>query len=299
MVEEYVPDFVVVGHVAIDTNRFPHGVIESILGGAPTYTGLALAALSKRVGIVSKVGVDFTEQFPPIYRKLGIDTEGLMVSGEHTTAFENIYDESGNRRQFCRHIAPPIAPDDIPESYRRAKGFYVSPLLNEISPETLEALAERSTVVMDPQGLFRRVEADGSVSIRRDVDLRPYLKHVDVVKVGKEEAKLIMDSPKELLERLCGMGPVVAVLTRGEEPVIMMHNGEMHTINTLRVKAVDVTGAGDVFGGAFMVRYLETRNPVESARYACAAAGLKIRYRGPIGFPSDKEILESMRRGTG
>jgi len=294
MAEEYIPDFVVMGHIAVDTNKFPQGVIESILGGAPTYTGLALAALGRSVGIVSKVGVDFTEMFPPIYSKLGLDTEGLIVSGEHTTAFENIYDERGNRRQFCRHIAPPIRPDDIPHAYRRAKGFYVSPLLDEISPETLGAIAGKTMVVMDPQGLFRRVESDGTVSIRRDVDLRPYLENVDVVKVGKEEARLMMESPADLLRKLLGMGPRVAILTRGEDPVTVMWEGRMETVETLRVNAADVTGAGDVFGGAFMLRYLETSEPVESVRFACAAAGLKIRYRGPTGFPSYRELMSAI-----
>jgi len=298
MAGEYVPDFIVVGHVAVDTNRFPQGVIESILGGAPTYTGLALAALGRKVGIVSKVGVDFTELFPPIYGKLGLDTEGLMVAGEHTTAFENTYDNIGNRRQFCRHIAPPITSDDLPNSYRKARGFYVSPLLNEISPETLRAIPESSVVVMDPQGLFRRVEPDGSVSIKRDVDLTPYLEHVDVVKVGKDEAKLIMDNPEQLLRKLCEVGPEVAILTRGGEPVFVMWEGEMHTVQTLRVKAVDVTGAGDVFGGAFMLRYAESSDPVEAAKFACTAAGLKIRFKGPTGFPSTDQVLEAMKKGS-
>ncbi|MEM2877950.1 MAG: PfkB family carbohydrate kinase [Candidatus Hadarchaeales archaeon] len=299
MVEEYVPDYVVMGHIAIDTNRFPQGVIESMLGGAPTYTGFALASMGRKVGVVSKVGVDFTEMFPPIYGKLGVDTEGLLVSGEHTTAFENIYDERGNRRQFCRHIAPPLNPEDIPSSYLRAKGFYISPLLNEVPPETLRALAKKTMIIMDPQGLFRRVEPDGSVSIRKDVDLKPYLENVDVVKIGKDEAKLVMDNPEYLLKKLCSMGPGVAILTMGEDPVFLFHDGKMHTINTLKVNPTDVTGAGDVFGGAFMVRYAETRDPVASARFACAAAGLKIRYRGPTGFPSYSEAINAVSAVAG
>ena len=294
MRENGAPTIVIIGHVAIDTNKFSQGMIESAIGGAPTYAGLALVALRKKVGVVAKVGVDFTEQFPPIYSKLGLDTEGILVSGEYTTAFENIYDEKGNRTQLCRHVAPKITPDDIPASYLEAKGFYVSPLADEVAPETMEKIKGDNLVMMDPQGLFRQIDEKGRVTIRSEVDLEPFLKHVDVVKLGRDEAKLIMKEPKQLLKKLCGMGPKIAILTRGDESVLILSNGEFHEVQSLKVDARDPTGAGDVFGAVFLARYLEIHDAVESARFASAAAGLKIRYKGPVGFPSEREVCAAI-----
>jgi len=294
MRENGAPTIVIIGHVAIDTNKFSQGMIESAIGGAPTYAGLALVALRKKVGVVAKVGVDFTEQFPPIYSKLGLDTEGILVSGEYTTAFENIYDEKGNRTQLCRHVAPKITPDDIPASYLEAKGFYVSPLADEVAPETMEKIKGDNLVMMDPQGLFRQIDEKGRVTIRSEVDLEPFLKHVDVVKLGRDEAKLIMKEPKQLLKKLCGMGPKIAILTRGDESVLILSNGEFHEVKSLKVDARDPTGAGDVFGAVFLARYLEIHDAVESARFASAAAGLKIRYKGPVGFPSEREVCAAI-----
>ena len=296
MRENGAPSIVIVGHVAIDTNKFSQGMIESAIGGAPTYAGLALAALRKKVGVVAKVGVDFTEQFPPIYSKLGLDTEGILVSGEYTTAFENIYDEKGNRTQLCRHVAPKITPDDIPASYLEAKGFYVSPLADEVVPETMEKIKGNNLVMMDPQGLFRQIDEKGRVTIRSEVDLEPFLEHVDVVKLGRDEAKLIMKEPKQLLKKLCGMGPKIAILTRGEEPALMLSDGEFHEVKSLKVEARDPTGAGDVFGAVFLARYLEIHDVMESARFASAAAGLKIRYKGPVGFPSEREVCAAIQK---
>lgn len=294
MRENGAPTIVIVGHVAIDTNRFSRGMIESAIGGAPTYAGLALAALRKRVGVVAKIGIDFTEQFPPIYSKLGLDTEGILVSGEYTTAFENIYDEKGNRTQMCKHVAPKITPDDIPASYLEARGFYVSPLADEVTPETMRKIKGDNLVMMDPQGLFRQIDEKGRVTIRSEVDLKPFLEHVDVVKLGRDEAKLIMGEPRQLLEKLCGMGPKIAILTRGDEPALILSDGEFHEVKSLKVDARDPTGAGDVFGAVFLARYLETRDAVESARFASAAAGLKIRYKGPVGFPSEREVYAAI-----
>lgn len=289
-------DLVVIGHLAVDYNRFPWGTIENVLGGAPTYAGLAAVALHRSVGVVSKVGRDFLDRFPPIFSKLGLDTEGIKVVGEHTTTFENTYDEHGHRSQICRYVGPPITPDDIPPSYTDASGFYVSPIAGECSPELLAHLKARGGVVMlDPQGVLREIGSEGQVEVKPK-DLRPYLKHCDVVKFGLEELKVLGEDVSRSMREFRSAGPSVVMVTRGKEPVLVLGDGEVVQVRTLEVPVFDVTGAGDVFGAAFLSRYVRTRDAVGSARFATAAAGLKIRYRGPVGFPSEDEVLEAMKR---
>ncbi|MEM4201657.1 MAG: PfkB family carbohydrate kinase [Candidatus Hadarchaeum sp.] len=292
------PDVVVIGHVALDINVFPWGVVENALGGAPTYSGLQFAALKQEVGIVSKVGIDFTEKFPPIYSRLGLDTEGIYVAGEHTTTFENTYDEQGNRTQVCKHVAPRITPDDIPSRYLDARAFYVSPIANEITPELLKFVKRKSNLVMlDPQGILRVIGADGRVGVRAR-DLSGFLSHVDIVKLGREEAIVLKGDVEEGMRSLQLMGPKVVIVTRGGEPTTVLSEGGLVRINPLKVEAKDMTGAGDVFGAAFLTRYLATGDVLNSAKFAVAASGLKIRYKGPTGFPSEPEILEAVQRLT-
>lgn len=290
-------DVVVVGHVAIDVNVLPWGVIENALGGAPTYAGLAFVAMKKNVGVVSKVGVDFLEKFPPIYRKFGLDTEGILVGGEHTTTFENTYDEAGNRTQVCKHVAPRILPDDIPTAYENAHSFYVSPIAGEVTPELLKALKRETNLVMlDPQGIFRRISEEGRVEIEPRDDLADFLKHVDVIKIGKEEAKALRGEVKEVLQELRKMGPKIAILTKAEKGYAVLSDEGFEEVDAVKVDAKDLTGAGDVFGAAFLAKYLQTREVSASAKFANAAAGLKIRYKGPTGFPPEKEVLEAFSK---
>ena len=290
-------DVVIVGHIAVDRNVLPWGVIEDALGGAPTYAGFALAALGRAVGIVSKVGVDFLDKFPPLYSKLGLDTEGMLVAGEYTTTFENVYDEQGNREQTCKHIAPKISPDDIPNSYLDAASFYVSPIAGEVSAEVLRAIKRKTNLVMlDPQGILRRIGREGRIELGLPPALGDFLKHVDVVKLGKDEAKVFGGEVREVLENLLKMGPEIAILTRGEEPCAVLSRKGFREIEGLRVEARDLTGAGDTFGAAFLSRYLETRDAFDSVKFASIAASLKVRYRGPTGFPSKAEVLEAMRQ---
>ena len=284
----------VIGHVAIDINVLPQGVIENALGGAPTYAGLAFAALRKNVGVVSKVGADFPEKFPPIYSKLGLDTEGIFVAGEYTTTFENVYDEFGNRTQTCKHIAPEITANDIPSDYSDARAFYVSPIANEMTPEVLRSVKKKSNIVMlDPQGILRLIGSDGRVEIKSR-ELAEFLQYVDVVKLGKEEAQVLNGDVESALQSILELGPKIAILTKGNEPTIVLSDGKPLKVNPLKVDAKDMTGAGDVFGAAFLARYMVTRDVVTSTKFAVAVAGLKIRYKGPTGFPSEKEALESL-----
>lgn len=289
-------DVIVVGHVAIDVNILPWGVIENALGGAPTYAGFALVALKRNAGIISKIGADFPEKFPPIYSKLGLDTEGMVVAGEHTTTFENTYDEDGHRTQVCTHVAAKLSPEDIPQSYRSARSFYISPIAGEVDPTMLEELKQNENVVMfDPQGILREIGPDGRVRVRSRDDLADFLEYVDVVKIGMDEAKVLKGGARGALEKLRELGPRAAILTQGPKPCAVLSDEGFEKISSLKVDARDLTGAGDVFGAAFLSRYLDVRGVLDSTRFASAAAGLKIRYKGPTGFPSEEEVLSAIR----
>lgn len=291
-------DTVIVGHVAIDVNVMPWGAVENVMGGAPTYAGLTLVALKKSVGITSKVGTNFVESFPPIYRKMGIDTLGIMVTGDRTTTFKNVYDEDGNREQVCEYVAAKISSSDIPEAYRSARSFYFSPIMDEITPDVIQSVkVERNIVMLDPQGLFRRIGKNAKVEIKPRRDIGEFLSYVDIVKIGKDELKAFKGSLSEILESLVSMGPKIAILTRGGNGCIVLSKEGLIEVPSLKVRVADLTGAGDVFGAAFLAKYLDTQNVKEATRFASIAAGMKIRYRGPTGFPSEEEVTSVLSRG--
>ncbi|MEM4724018.1 MAG: carbohydrate kinase family protein, partial [Candidatus Hadarchaeum sp.] len=125
-----------------------------------------------------------------------------------------------------------------------------------------------------------------------------FLRHVDIVKLGREEAIVLGGDVEEGMRGLQRMGPRVVIVTRGGEPTMVLSEGGLVRLNPLKVEAKDMTGAGDVFGAAFLTRYLATRDVLRSAKFAVAAAGLKVRYKGPTGFPTEPEILEAVQRLT-
>lgn len=288
-------DAVVIGHTTVDVNIFPHGIIENVLGGSPTYAGFMLTKLGREVGLVSKIGQDFPEHFPPLFSKFGLNTEGILATRGKTTRFENTYTEEGEREQVCKEVLDPIKPEDIPQAYLNARSFYISPVVDEVPSETISKVSRGEGIVMfDPQGLFRSIGDSGEIELKRPDNFEAYLTDVDIVKVGKDEFQALEASEEEVLEELAGMGPEISILTLGEDGCMVLHDGDISEVGSIDVRAEDLTGAGDVFGAAFLSNYLDSGHPLEAARFATSAAGLKIEYKGPTGFPTQDEIREVM-----
>jgi sugar/nucleoside kinase (ribokinase family) len=61
-------------------------------------------------------------------------------------------------------------------------------------------------------------------------------------------------------------------------------------IPAYRAREVDVTGAGDVFAAAFLIRLEESNSPETSARFAACAAALSIEAVGTDGIPMREQI---------
>ena len=90
-------------------------------------------------------------------------------------------------------------------------------------------------------------------------------------------------------------GCVVAAITQGAQGVLWADASGVHHQPAARIRAIDTTGAGDVFHGAYAFALASVRNPDEAIRIATAAAALKCsRGGGPAGIPVLAETLEFM-----
>jgi sugar/nucleoside kinase (ribokinase family) len=60
------------------------------------------------------------------------------------------------------------------------------------------------------------------------------------------------------------------------------------------VRVVDPTGAGDLFAGAFFVRYRQSGNPWSAARFAISLASASVTRPGLAGLPTREEIAVAL-----
>ncbi len=86
------------------------------------------------------------------------------------------------------------------------------------------------------------------------------------------------------------------VMTVGERGAVISDGYRVRTVATPRVVAVDTTGAGDCFTGAFATALAAGEDELDAARFACAAASLAVTRPGVVDalpFRADLVAVES------
>ena len=216
------------------------------IGGPPWHGARALRALGVDARLVAKCGerdaVDFTRRLETL------DLPFDLVVGAETTAFSFSYDAHGVRTMAIDAVGEPWQRDEL--SLDGVEWVYVAPLLRgEID---VGWFVDGRHVLLDGHGLVR-VPTSGPLVLDGDFD-RASLRGVEMVKLADEEAAVAgeLDVPE----------------------VIVTHGARGATVNGVVVEARavdrDPTGAGDMFGAAYLVSRSEGADPVEAAQRAAA-----------------------------
>jgi len=281
-------ELAVVGHIAVDRIITPSDS-RTQLGGSPTYVSLVARRLGTTVRAVTKVGGDLPDALRRQIRELGIDLRGQVVEGAATTRFVLDY-RGADRRLSVESVCEEIGPEDIRDPPR---AVLVAPIVGEVPPAAVSALTGAELIALDPQGFVREVREDGSVGPRRwfDEDL---LRRVTVYKSSEDELRLVtgINDPWRGLGRILELGAEVAIATRGARGSLLLTREGRCVIPVYGSEAVDPTGAGDVFIGAFLTEYLRGEEPLWCASMAAAAASAVVETFGA-------DIALSMRRLRG
>ena len=279
------PQFVVIGHVVRDLT--PGGLRPGAqpegwrLGGTATYAAVQAQRLGLNVGVVTRVGpeVSLAEALP-----------GVAVAGRRsacTTSFENIY-EGTHRRQRVPSLAEPLAEEDVPPSWRAAPIVLLGPVFGEVPPGW-GGLFSRSLVGVSAQGWLRRVDRHRRVR-RQAWTGPPFWSGCRALFVSDED----LGRRRDQLARWLAEVPLVA-LTRNWRGARIHAGGSWRTVEAFPAREEDPTGAGDIFAAAFLVRYHETEDVGESARFASAAAACSVEAPG-VELVADRLTIEARMR---
>jgi ribokinase len=90
----------------------------------------------------------------------------------------------------------------------------------------------------------------------------------------------------------------------GERGVFLVSQDVRGTlIPAFKLRAVDTTAAGDAFNGGFATGLMLGKSPTESARFACAVAGISVTRRGAQpsmpGMSEVERFLKGSENGAG
>ncbi len=106
------------------------------------------------------------------------------------------------------------------------------------------------------------------------------------------------DNPKQILQDLRKHFKGLLIVTQGKKGVIVIdRKNQVVEIPAFTINAVDTTGAGDSFIGAFMVAYLQWNQPLEEAlRTANACAAYTCLGMGARSSPSAEQLGEWIKQ---
>lgn len=270
------PEFVVAGHVVRDL--LSRGWR---LGGTVTFAAVQAQRLGLRAGVVTRAGpeLDLRNELPRI-----------AIAGRpagQTTCFENIYEE-GQRRQRVPQQAPGITQEDVPDAWRGASIALLGPVCGEL-PIDLGRAFTKGLVGVSAQGWLRKL--DRSRRVRRAAwEGPPFWRGCRVLFVSDEDIGRRRDDVERWEE-----GVPILALTRYRKGARVHARGRWRSIAAFPAKEIDPTGAGDVFAAAFLVRYHETGETGEAARFASAAAACSVEGRGIERIATRREIEARMK----
>jgi len=176
----------------------------------------------------------------------------------------------GDRREMTVEA---LGDQWTPEDARQveARWIHVGALSrSDFPPETLAAFGGR--VSFDGQGLVRP-ERTGPLELDSEFDPE-VLRHVDVLKLAEDEARVLVGEPDE--ESLRSLGVPEIVVTLGSRGSLVLANGKLGRVTAQPVTGkVDPTGAGDAFSAAYLVSRAGGHAPAAAARRATGlVAGL-------------------------
>jgi 2-dehydro-3-deoxygluconokinase len=261
-------------------------------GGDTSNAAVAAARQGARVGMIAALGQDPAgESFMGLWAREGVGTDTVRRDPDHQTGVYFVF-HGPKGHEFLHYransAAANYAPAHLPEAaIAAARLLFASGISQGISASAADA-------VFAAIDLARRHGA----KVAFDTNYRPRLwppararavmeaaiARADIVFPGEDDASAMLGltEPEAILDHYLRLGPSVVVLKLGAGGAYLATPRRRVRLAAHKVAAVDATGAGDTFCGAFLARTLAGDAPEDAARYANAAAALKCTGYGAV-----------------
>ncbi len=253
-------------------------------GGQVATAMVALSRWSIKTKYIGKVGEDELGQFSlHCLRQEGVDVSSVTIEPNATNQFAMIIVDGStgdrtilwNRDERLMYREGELRKEEI----RSGKLLHLDGHDIDASIQCARwAKEEEIPIVVD----LDKVEPLTSELIK-EVDFVITSSRFPMLFTGiSDQKKALLELQKHTSGFLCA--------TLGHEGAMALVNGEFLSIEGLKVKSADTTGAGDIFHAGFIYGLLQNWEVVEILRFANAAAALKCQdLGGRKGIPTLEE----------
>jgi sugar/nucleoside kinase (ribokinase family) len=268
-------DYLVIGHVTKDI--IPGGYK---LGGTASYAAQTARAIGLKVGVVTSCGEDIDlPEIPGI--------QYAVRQADKSTTFENLQTPTG-RVQTLFHTAAPLDLSAVPETWRNTPIVHIAPIAREVDTNLVRAFSH-SMVGVTPQGFLRDWDKNGRVFPTEWPEAAYILEYADAAVLSIEDVQ----GEEEILEEMLASLRVM-VVTEGAAGCRLFWNGDVRRFRPQEKNEVEPTGAGDIFAASFFIRFSQTHDPWEAARFATILAANSVTRVGLLGIPTIDEVHSAL-----
>ncbi|WP_028216449.1 sugar kinase [Paraburkholderia oxyphila] len=300
------PAILAYGEAMIEFNQAEKGQPTYLqgFGGDTSNFAIAAARQGARTGFVSAVGDDqFGRLLLDLWTREGVDTSTVRVDASAPTGVYFVsHGPNGHAFDYLRKgsAASRYASADLPlATLAAARVLHLS----GISVAIGEAACDAAFAAIE------HARANG-VQVSFDTNLRlklwplararavmtEVLRVTDICLPSWDDVAVLtgLDDRDAIVDHLLSLGSRVVALKLGKEGAYVATPHERRLVPGRVVTAVDATGAGDCFGGAFIARIVAGDDPFAAAHYANAAAALSTQGYGAVAPIPQREEVERM-----
>lgn len=321
-----LPSLIVLGELLVEVMRDKKGVPHTAVGevyrapypsGAPAIFASSAARMGQKYGLkAGYIGVAGNDDFGRVIvdklRADGVDVSQIRTSKNHTGAAFVQYNLDGSRAFiFMAGAAGETSPEDVkPEYFKDVKAIHVMGSALAISMNSRQAVYKMLEVAMKANP---NCEVSFDPNIRKEMApieeivriIKPVMDVATVILPSGEEAELIANTKGAVAacEHLFALCPRLkqVLLKQGDKGALAFCKNAQKGMEQIAVKSypvqeVDATGAGDSFGGAYMVEYLHGTPISEALKFANAVGAMKVTHFGPIPNHTRAEIEAFMKK---
>jgi len=267
-------------HPAADEKCFASG-LTACGGGPAANAAVAVARLDGTSAFAGYLGKDlYGNQHLRELTAAGVDTQWIVRRSQPTPLSVILVKPNGDHTVVShKALTPCLMPKDQDLTSCRPRAMLFDGHQPLVSLDLVETARRREIpTILDA----------GSVH-EGTLELIPFTDYLVASMKFAQDFSAGLDL-RAALELLGSRSPFVAI-TLGAEGLVWKHGAEEGKIPSFKVTAVDTTGAGDTFHGAFALAIARGRRFAEALRYASAAAALCCTRLGARpGIPTRNEL---------
>ncbi|MBV8439819.1 MAG: sugar kinase [Hyphomicrobiales bacterium] len=303
-------DLLAIGEALVELNQPGEGApFVQGFGGDTSNAMIAAARLGADAAYFTAVGADrFGQALTELWMREGVDASRIVVSGgAHTGLYFVNHGPDGHEFSYLRagSAASRIAEQDLPvDRIRETKILHLSGISQAISSSAADAVFAAIDISRDAK---RMVSYDPNLRLklwplrRARAIIHEAMRSCDIALPGLDDALALtgLTDPDAIADFYLRLGASVVVLKLGKAGALVATPKGRERIAARAVAAVDATGAGDCFDGAFLAQFVRAADPFAAARFANVAASLSTLGFGAVApLPRRAEVAAAMSRAS-